>query len=79
MEIKNGKGNIKEYNSCDESINDGEFLNGEWNRKGKKYGNDKKSIVFEGEILNGKPWNGKGYDEFGEYGFVLRDCKEFRI
>ena len=38
---------------------EGEYLNGEWNGKGKEYGFDGK-IKFEGEYLKGKRWSGKG-------------------
>ena len=40
---------------------DGEYINGERNCKGKEYYKNYK-INFEGEFLNGKKWNGKGYD-----------------
>ena len=59
----------KEYiGYSDKLINEGEYLNGERNKKEKEYyyeGNFK----FEGEYLNGKKWNGKGkeyndYDDF---------------
>ena len=38
---------------------EGEYLNGERNRKGKEY-NINGELLFEGEYLNGKKWNGKG-------------------
>ena len=40
---------------------EGEYLNGKINGKGKKYFYNGK-IYFEGEYLNDKKWNGKGYD-----------------
>ena len=36
-EIKDGKGNIKEYNYDGKFIFEGEYLNGERNGKGKEY------------------------------------------
>ena len=38
----------------------GEYKNGEITGKAKNYFNDK--ILFEGEVLNGKRWNGKGIE-----------------
>jgi len=38
-----------------------EYLNGKRNGKGKEY-YSKNKLKFEGEYLNGKKWNGKGYD-----------------
>ena len=52
-EIKNGKGNIKEYYYDGELIFEGEYLNGERNGKGKQYYYNGK-LEFEGEYLNGK-------------------------
>ena len=39
----------------------GEYLNGERNGKGKEYYWNKQ-LKFEGEYLNGKQWNGIGYE-----------------
>ena len=42
-------------------IFEGESINSKVNGKGKEYyynGN----LIFEGEYLNGRKWNGKGYD-----------------
>ena len=58
FEIKNGKGNIKEYDDYGETIYEGEYSNGERNGKGKEYYSNG---GFEGEYLNGKKWNGTGY------------------
>ena len=52
FEIKNGKGNIKEYNENDKYIFIGVYLNGERNGKGSEY--DKHYLIFKGEYLNGK-------------------------
>ena len=69
-EIKNGKGFIIEYKEW-KKIFEGEYLNGMRNGKGKEYySNDK--LKFEGEYLNDKIWNGKGYDKKGniKYEFI---------
>jgi len=52
---KNGFG--KEYNSEDELIFEGNFVNEMKNGKGKEY--NKGQLIFEGEYLKGKKWNGK--------------------
>ena len=37
-------------------------MNGKRNGKGKEYNNNNNGyLIFEGEYLNGKKWNGKGY------------------
>ena len=53
-ELKDGKGfiNSEEFK--------GEYINGERNGKGKEYWDG--NLIFEGEYLNGKQWNGKGYN-----------------
>ena len=54
FEIKDGKGNIKEYNNYDGELEfEGEYLNGERNGKGKEYFKNGK-LKFEGEYLNGE-------------------------
>ena len=42
---------------------EGEYLNGERNGKGEEYYENGK-LKFKGECLNGKKWNGEGYDFF---------------
>ena len=59
FEIKDGKGNIKEYNYDDKLIYKGEYSNGEKNGKGKGYKNGK--LEFEGEYLYDKFLKGKYY------------------
>ena len=60
IEIKDGKGNIKEYYKGT-LIFEGEYLNGERNGKGKEYDNGK--LIFKGEYLNGiKIGKGKEYN-----------------
>ena len=58
-EIKNGKGNIKEYNRYGDLSLECEIVNGEKNGKCKEYINN--TLVFEGKYFNGKKWNGKEY------------------
>ena len=52
-EIKDGKGNIKEYNSICKLEFEGEYLNGKRNGKGKEY-YDNGKLKFEGEYDYGK-------------------------
>ena len=40
---------------------EGEFSNGKRSGKGKEYNLDKK-LIFEGEYLDGKRWNGKLFE-----------------
>ena len=56
-EIEDGKGYIKELNTHNHLIFEGEYPNG----KGKEYFYNKK-IKFEGDFINGIKINGKGYD-----------------
>ena len=53
FEIKDGKGNIKEYNISGDLLFEGEYLNGERNGNGKEY-NIYGDLLFEGEYLNGR-------------------------
>ena len=67
-EFKNGKenGKGKEYYDDYRLSFEGEYKNGERNGKGKEYKGDQ--VIFEGEYLDGKIWNGKGkvyIDSFG--------------
>ena len=57
-EYLNGKPNGigREYNNNSRFL--GEYLNGERNGKGKEY-NFFAQLIFEGEYLKGKKWNGK--------------------
>ena len=52
----------------------GEYLYGERNGKGSEYFRNGK-LQFEGEYINGKKWNGKGYDEKGNIEFEIKDGK----
>ena len=47
--MKDGKGNIKEYNYDGKLLFECEYLNGERNGKGKEYYNGQ--LKFEGEYL----------------------------
>ena len=59
-ELKNGCGNIKEYNEENFLVYEGEFLDGRRHGKGKEYlGRWFNYVVFEGGYLNGER-NGKG-------------------
>ena len=62
-----GKG--KEYSRYNDNIfYEGGYSNGKRNGDGKEY-NDKGELVFEGEYLNGKKWNG--------YYYTLKGGKNF--
>ena len=72
---KNGKGYEYVYNENQEAnvvIFEGEYLNGIKNGKGKKY-YDNSKLKFDGEYLNGKKWNGKGYDRKGNVIYELKN------
>ena len=60
-QIKEGKGNIKEYDNDNNLIFEGEYFDGLRNGKGKEYNKNRK-LIFDGEYLFGKRWNGFGYD-----------------
>jgi len=70
---KNGKG--REYIiNTNILIFEGEYLRERRNGKGKEYylnGN----LKFEGEYLNGKRWNGNGYNKKGNVEFEIKDGK----
>ena len=68
FEIKEGKGNIIEYDTKGILIFKGKYLNGERNGKGIEY-HKNRQIKFEGEYLNGKR-NGKGK----EYSLTQATC-----
>jgi len=64
-EIKSGAGLIKEFEETGKLITfEGEYKNGERNGKGKEY--NKGELLFDGEFLDGKRWNGKG-KEYADY------------
>ena len=70
-ELKDGKGFIKNRNYV------GEYLNGEKNGKGKEYEQYNNRLLFEGEYLNGKKWNGIFYNIYSDEIFLLKDGKGF--
>ena len=76
---KNGKG--KEYDSVySKLIYEGEFLDGKRNGKGKEYGKYKSGniLMFKGEFLNGKKWNGKVFDILdNNISYILKEGKGF--
>ena len=51
---------------------EGKYVNGEKNGEGKEYFNNG-SLKFKGEYLNGKRWNGKGYNKDGIIDFEIKD------
>ena len=70
FELKDGKGYMRDYDD-EESIYEGEYLNGERNGKGREFKKLGDSLlIFYGEYLNGKR-NGKGkeYQQRNEYLF----------
>ena len=66
---RNGKG--KEYDIFGLFEFEGEYLNGKRNGKGKKYFNG--TLLFEGEYLDDKEWNGIGYDEKNNIIYTLNN------
>ena len=68
---KTGKG--KEYINK-HLIYCGEYKNDKRNGKGQEY-NSKDIIIFQGDYLNGKKWNGYGYDDKGIKVYELKDGK----
>ena len=73
--IKNGNGIVKEYGYIGNLLFECQFLNGEITGRGKEYSYGK--LKFEGEYLNGKKWNGKGYNKKNEIIFELKNGKGF--
>ena len=51
---------------------EGGFLNGEKNGKVKEY-YDNGKLKFEGDYLNGKIWNGKGFNIDGKTDFEIKE------
>jgi len=74
FEIKDGKGNIIEYDYYDNLVFEGEYLNGERNGKGNEYFINS-ILKCKGEYLNGKRWNGKGYNANRNIDFEIKDGK----
>ena len=66
FELKEGKGNVKEYDDSDKLEYEGEYLNGEKNGKGKLY---QIGYKYVGEFLNGEKIEGEEKDIDGEYLF----------
>ena len=55
-----------------------EYINDEKNGKGKEnYENG--NLKFCGEYLNGKKWNGKGYDKNGNISFEIKEGNGYII
>ena len=68
---KNGKGREYIINK-NLLIYEGEYVKGKRNGKGKEY-YDNGKLMFEGEYLNGKKWNIKGYNKNGIIEFELKN------
>ena len=63
-ELKNGNGQVNEYNKYEDDDKleyIGEYKNGIKNGKGKEY-YDNDNLIFEGEYKNNLRWNGNIYD-----------------
>ncbi len=72
---RSGKGKSYGYDDSKKHIIllfDGEYLNGIKNGKGKEYYRNG-NLKFEGEYLNGKIWNGKGYNIDGILDFEIKN------
>jgi len=82
-EIKKGKGFLREYRYY--RINniflyEGECLSGLKHGKGKEYffeNKDEPILIFEGEYLCDRKWNGKGYDNKKNILYELKNGKGF--
>ena len=61
--------NVKKYQK-NNTINTNLNLN---NIQGGSHTNNKGKLEYEGEYLNGKKWNGKGYDEKGNIIYELKN------
>ena len=64
-------GKVKEYYDNDKLKYYGSYLNGKKHGKGREFWQNK--LVFEGYYLNGKIWNGKGYNKSGFIGFEIKN------
>ena len=77
-ELKDGKGIYKQYSRYHKLLIEAEYNNGDLNGKGKEYYDDyQESVKYEGEFLNGKQWNGKGYDIKGNVIYELINGKGY--
>jgi len=74
--LKNGKGIIKKHNYSDILIL--EYVKGEINGKILEF-YDTNQLKFEGEYINGKRWNGKGYDINSNVVYELKNGKGYVI
>ena len=65
--FSNEQGNIIKYGSYGQIIYEGRFKNGEKNGEGKEFNYNNhgmKELVYYGEFLNGRRWNGFGKESF---------------
>ena len=56
---------------------EGEYLNGEKNGKGKEYNKD--HLIYEGQYLKGKKWNGKIYSKSNQNLYIIENGKGYII
>ena len=86
-EIKNGKGFIKEfhhYEHCSDIYIECEYKNGvKYGKAKERYYHlcfqDGYEIIFEGEYLNGKRWNGFAYDYLNVNHYELKNGKGYIV
>ena len=52
-------------------------MNGLRHGKGKEYDDYDGKLIFEGEYLYGRRWEGKGYDKFVNIVYELKEGKGF--
>ena len=75
--LKNGFGKLYIDN---ELIFEGNYSNNERNGEGKEYYPDN-NLLFEGKYLNNKKWEGKGYNNSGQFEYEIKNgfgyIKEF--
>ena len=55
-------------------IFEGGYLNGKSNGNGKEYDNEG-ILIFEGQYLDNKKWDGKGYNKFNNIIYELKNGK----
>ena len=67
----------KEYNNYGKLVNDGEYLNEIRNGYGEEY-YDNGTLKFEGEYLDGKRWNGNGYNKNGYKEFEISNGRKIK-
>jgi len=67
------EGIIKEFSLINNALLfEGKYLNKKRDGEGVEY-DEKKEIIFRGEYLNGKKWNGEGYDKKFDIVYQIKD------